>query len=336
MKTNTLKQVLAVLLLEICVVSCNLKPTTLPGSQGRQGEVLVVINNHLWAGACGDSIRHYFSYPIMTLPAPEPMLTLLQQGELTNFMQKFHNIIMVTVDPGYEKATLGYKKNVYAKDQLIFNINAPSADSVIRCVAKNKDLIIDQFLTKDRDRYIEYFHKIADNSTIKKLQEKFQVDICIPKMFTLDVEKDNFVWLAREEGELVMGILIWKDPYTYKGLVDPDRLIVRMNEVTKQNVPGKTPDSYMADEPRAIPVFKTFMKDDNYCVQINGLWQMENGWMGGPYVNLSMVDAKRGQMITGVGFVYYPRKDKRQYLRELEAILYTMKPTEEKGTPAKE
>jgi hypothetical protein len=57
---------------------------------------------------------------------------------------------------------------------------------------------------------------------------------------------------------------------------------------------------------------------------MNGLWKSAMG--GGPYVSMSIVDVNRGQIVTGMGFVFFPRKNKRDYVRMLEAILYTMEP----------
>ncbi len=327
MKARILSNLLLFSFLGINLVSCNLQSNTLPNAQGRQGEVVVVVNRALWEGAYGDSIRQYLAYPIISLPQPEPMFTLIQQTTLSDMMKKFRNIVMVNVEQGYETATLSYKENVWANGQLIFNISAPSADSAIACMDRNKDIIVSKFLLKDRDDYIAYFKKIVNEPVVKKIHEKFQVDIAVSKEYSLDVDKDNFMWLAREEGDRVMGLLMWKEPYTSQSQVETDRLIAKMNEMTKQNVSGAQPDSYMADEPTVPPVVRRFHKDNVYCVQMNGLWQMENSYMGGPYVNVSIVDEKRGQIVTGVGFVFYPRKDKRDYVRQLEAILYTMTPT---------
>jgi len=257
------------------------------------------------------------------------MFTLKHAIELTSFFQKFRNILIVNVDAGYEMGKLGYKSDVYARHQLIFNIDAPSADSVVACMYRNRDLFIDRILKKDRDAIIEDCRKSVNQSIVDRLREKFQVNIIIPKSYSFtNVEDDNFVWIAREEGERNWYILMWKEPYRRKGQLETDSLIFKMNAMTKKYVHGETPGSYMADEPMVIPAIKRFEKDGIYTVQINGLWQTEKSYMGGPYVNHTIVDTQRGQMVTGIGFVFYPNRDKRQMVRQLEAILYTMIPAE--------
>ena len=311
-------------------VSCNTGERTLPVSQGKVGDVLVVISDHQWKSACGDSIRQWLTEPVRGLPAPEPMFTLSQTGALTSFLQKFRNILIVNINPGYEMAKLGYKTDVYAQHQLIFNLDAPSPDSAIAGIFRNKDMITARFLAKDRNATIDDFKKIVATSVVEKIQEKFQVDIVIPKNYSLDVEKDDFVWIAREENERNWYLLMWKEPYTHTSQLDADSLIAKMNAMTKKYIPGPTDGSYMADEPTVSPVIKKFEKNGVYCVQINGLWQTVNGgYMGGPYVNHTIVDTRRGQIVTGIGFVFYPNRDKRHMIRQLEAILYSMRPTVE-------
>ena len=51
---------------------------------------------------------------------------------------------------------------------------------------------------------------------------------------------------------------------------------------------------------------------------------MKNGFMGGPYINYSMVDEKRNRVICIDGYVYCPKFDKREYLREQEALIKTI------------
>ena len=301
----------------------------LPLSQGGTGEMHFVMSDYLWKGACGDSIRSFFSEPVWGLPAAEPMFVFSQRSEWSNFLQKFRNVLIVNVDPGFQDANIKFKTDVYAKNQVIFNIEAPSPDSLISCLYRNKDLISAYLLMKDRDAIIDDYKKTIAKSIIDTLKSKFLVDIVIPKSYTLYDNKDNFVWLNREEGEKNWHILMWEEPYRRTSQLDTDSLIFSMNVMTRKYVAGKDVGSYMADEPMIPPAVRRFEKDGIYTVQLNGLWQIENGYMGGPYVNQTIVDAKRGRLITGLGFIFYPLREKRHMVRQLEAILYTMTPIED-------
>ena len=52
---------------------------------------------------------------------------------------------------------------------------------------------------------------------------------------------------------------------------------------------------------------------------------MKNDFMGGPYVHYTFVDEENSRVINLDGFVYAPKFNKREYLRELEALLKTAK-----------
>jgi hypothetical protein len=185
------------------------------------------------------------------------------------------------------------------------------------------------FLEKERESYTAYYRKINSEQISAKLRAKFGVEVCIPREYSLDAEKDDFVWLSREEGERNWGILMWADPYTDPNQLAPESLITRMDAMTRKYVPGSDPGSFMTHQPAMPHLSTVFNKGGNYCVQINGLWRMEGGFMGGPYVSVTTVDTRAGKIITGMGFVFYPNREKRRYIRQLEAILHTVKPASE-------
>ena len=194
MKKSKIKNSLLCLLAVVYCVSCTMTSGSLPSAYGNTGEVLIVISDYHWKGACGDSISSYFSEPVPGLPGIEPMFELMQRSSLSSsLMQKFRNIVNVNIDTGYEMAKIGVKADVYAKHQLIFTLDAPSADSAIACMYRNKDLIIGSFLLKGRDAIIDDYKRSVDKQMVEHLREKYQVDIVIPGSYTLHVEKEDVV-----------------------------------------------------------------------------------------------------------------------------------------------
>jgi len=59
---------------------------------------------------------------------------------------------------------------------------------------------------------------------------------------------------------------------------------------------------------------------------MRGLWKVQNDFMGGPFVNVSFLDSVNNRIICMDAYVYRPNKDKRELLRELEAVMYTYTP----------
>jgi hypothetical protein len=47
--------------------------------------------------------------------------------------------------------------------------------------------------------------------------------------------------------------------------------------------------------------------------------------MGGPFVSLTRLDQVNGRVVTAEVFLYAPGQKKRNAMRQIEAILYTLK-----------
>ena len=56
---------------------------------------------------------------------------------------------------------------------------------------------------------------------------------------------------------------------------------------------------------------------------MRGYWEVENDYMGGPFVSHAFFSRDGVDIIVAEAFVYAPKYDKRQYLRQTESILYS-------------
>ena len=93
----------------------------------------------------------------------------------------------------------------------------------------------------------------------------------------------------------------------------------------KENIPGSEPDSYIQTEKNTVSL-EDAEYNGKYMSIARGSWYMKNDDMfgGGPFVSHSIVDEKYGRVIVVEAFVYAPNKEKRGYMRKLEASLYTL------------
>ena len=63
----------------LLLISCNNKEVKPANAQsGPLNEVSVIIDDQLWNGEVGDSIRNKFAAPVLGLPQEEPVFTLKQ------------------------------------------------------------------------------------------------------------------------------------------------------------------------------------------------------------------------------------------------------------------
>ena len=81
----------------------------------------------------------------------------------------------------------------------------------------------------------------------------------------------------------------------------------------------------MITEPLFPPIVTEFKMKDTYTIEMQGLWRMHEGYaMGGPFISLTQLDEKRNKVITVEGFVFAPAHQKREFVRQMEAILYSI------------
>ena len=94
------------------------------------------------------------------------------------------------------------------------------------------------------------------------------------------------------------------------------------------NIIGETmPDGsvpYMTTDHHVLQ--SSIQKVNNQNVlEIRGLWAMEHEAMGGPFVLQARYDSIHQRVLVAEGFVFAPNKKKREYIRQLEAALHTVK-----------
>ena len=65
---------------------------------------------------------------------------------------------------------------------------------------------------------------------------------------------------------------------------------------------------------------------------MRGLWKVQNDFMGGPFVSLTVLDPSKKRVVTVEGNVYAPKNNKRNYIRQLEAMIYSLEFPKQEAT----
>jgi hypothetical protein len=298
---------------------------------GTPGDVLVVMGEELWEGPWGDTLKHYLQADYEVLPQSEPIfrLTQIPPAALGRTTKRSRNLILVNLSKEYKKTGIAVEHDTWSQPQLLIRIRANTKEELLEILAKNGEGITDQFQKATLERQAIAFKNTANKQAISKLNEKFNIYMSIPAHFKLAKETENFLWIRNETPRLSQGILIWSYPYTNEKQLKKDKLIEFRDSVTMHHVPGPKPEtSFMTSEKRVMPIYKTRELDGNFCVEIRGLWRVEGAFMGGPFVNYSVVDEKRNRIVTVDVFVYAGMQEKRNFIREVEAIANTLKFTD--------
>ncbi len=331
-------QRIIILLIGVIIVSCTSEGPRKPSASGRAGEMLVVMNKARWEGQAGEYVRDAFMRYVPMLPQAEPHFNLFQieKSGFTKLFESHRNIFMVEFDPSLERGRIEAKRDPWAYPQMVINVTVPNEESLQRILANNATSFIGHYLATERERLINAYRRMINHQARNAIRTNLNLDVIVPEGYFVAKQEENFVWL-RQTGtreELELGMLITVLPYVHPDRdFDPHNIWTRRDSITRAHIPGTFPDTYMTTYPDIPPLFNEINFNDLYAMEARGLWRVKDDFMGGPFINITWVDEKNSRLINLDGFVYAPKFDKRDYLRQVEAMMYSVKVLTEQPEP---
>lgn len=323
-------------ILLMLLYSCENTHSGKPRSTGKVNELLVVTGSkEAWYGPLGDTIRDFFGGQMVGVPQPEPIFDILNIPDqaLNDLFKKHHNIFIVDIGPSYATTTSETKEDLWAIPQRVIKVTAPDTASFYAEFDRKKASFMKLFEQLEIHRTISINQMANDVQIIGQIEKKFGISLNIPGSFYIAEDGPDFAWLRhsmhKTRGDVELGILIYSTDYTDTAIFSPGYIIQWRNTITRQHIPGPSPDSYMKVADEVIPPVFTRTNDfpAGYAVITRGLWDVENDFMGGSFINITFLDEKTNKVISLDGYVYNPNESKKEYLRQLESIFYTAKLT---------
>lgn len=317
---------LLLLLLAILSFSCTKKEedVSLKKSIGNINSLSVFIDDNLWIGEIGDTIRKKFAAPVDGLPQEEPLFTI-NQYPLRAFegnLAKTRNAIIVKKE---SRNLFEIKENENAEPQNVIRISGNSTAMILSHFEKNSTKIIAMLQQTEFLESQKAMQKsLRDDS---KLQNNFKVSIKIPNDFRCVLRKDKFVWLKKEIQSGNSSLLIYEVPlYSIEKNDDIVNNIVKMRDsIGDLYIHGTMENSKMITEESYSPYLLNVILDDKKSYETKGTWEMKNDFMSGPFINYAVVDLPNKRILVIEGFCYAPSTPKRDLMHELDAIIKTAK-----------
>lgn len=301
------------------------KRNLLPNVSGKAGEVLVVIEKADWEAELGSAIREALGSDTPYLAQREPLFSLsnVPPGSFSNNMFKVHrNILLVSINPQGLSFGVQYHNNVWAQPQAVIQINAPSSAEALTLFQETASKAAEFFEQSERDRIIANA-KLYEERQLRAPVEKVTGGILhFPSGYVCRKYTDDFVWIADEKQYTNQTVLIYKYPATDAAFT-LEGIIAERDAVMKANVPGPSVGSYMTTSLAQEPTLQSLRYRGRAFMETRGFWEVQGDFMGGPFVSHSFYSPDGQYIIVLEAFVYAPRYDKRQYLRQVEALLYS-------------
>lgn len=343
------------LLLSSCAsdFSKNLSPT--PTAFGSTNQIVVIADNTVWEGEVGDTLRKYFAAAYPILPQPEPMFDLrhytmkeLLSGparqELRNYI--FLGLTNDSDSPVTKMMTEDLSKNVMEKkvaekgrgsslgrdkwalgQQLVY-LYGQDETALNEGIIRHFPTIAKRVHDNDLKQVEGILYSGGDNAKIqRKLQSNLDLSMHIPYDFYLAFQDsvNKVMWIRQELKDFSGNLLIKRIPYTDKSQFDMKAMQNLRDALGKKYITSAIKGAYMRTNDQDLPVLSQQITiKDYYAVEMRGIWDMVNDFMGGPFVSYMIHKPNSQELLFIDVFVHAPGKDKRDYVQRLEHIVSSL------------
>lgn len=318
----------------LLLAACGRTPERKTGSTGKPYDVFVVMAADKWNGEAGDTLRSILYEEIPYMNQFEPRFTIfhLTPNNYQGLVTSHRNILYYQTSPRYKEPAMLAEYDVFAQPQLVVNVTGPTDSAVIAYMDENREALQKIFEIAERDRFINGAKIFTDKDLQDLVFNKFGLMINFPRGYRLRSENPDFMWISYEMPLVSQGIFIYKYPFTSRATFTEQYLLDKRNEFAAL-IPGPNEGTYMTTSDIITPVLSSATINDRLWFISNGFWDVKGGFMGGPFTSYTTVNTTTGEVITIDTYVYSPKYDKRNYVRQLESLMFTVEiPADTVGT----
>ncbi|MBQ7195382.1 MAG: DUF4837 family protein [Bacteroidales bacterium] len=318
--------VFALVLTAVCLASCKSTGSVLPNVSGKAGEVMVVIDKSAWDSELGVAVRELLACDCPWLPQKEPLYSLVNvpPSGFADLFKIHRNIVWFNIDPQVQEHGMELRSDLWAHPQCVIRINAATAEEAREILSQKGATLVEAIEQAERDRVVANTLRYENRELYPQVVEIMGGSPHFPSGYKLKKKTSDFVWIADEKQYTMQGILIYK--YPVGGGSDEfswEKIVEHRNAAMKANVPGMFDGTYMTTSEFTVPMLRYASYKGRKFAEARGLWEVHDDYMGGPFVSHSFYTPDGKYILVTEAFVYAPKYDKRQYLRQVESILYS-------------
>lgn len=319
----------------------------LTSATGSIYECLVVSEKSVQSAVCDTMGADMYGLPQM-----EPYFTVshVAPSLFNDLLKSTRNILYIDINPQkYTQVKVLKSHDKWAKPQAYIRIQAPDEEHFTAYWREQGGAVREWFVREELYRQ-NRFYRANTNKTARAKLQKQGCDMLIPEDFMLlqdttikingKMVNDQMVhvlWCCNNKGPMRKDIIVYSYPYTAQEQFSNGSIIAMRNGVMGKMVSAQVEGSYMGTEykhfppvTRSVPALRDSL-GGFYAMETRGLWKIYNGEaMGGPFVSLTRLDPVNGRVVTAEAFLYAAGQKKRNALRQIEAILYTLKTPDER------
>jgi len=285
------------------------KTLPLPESTGSNSEVIFVSDDVLWMNSIDSLVKKTFGVAIEGIGQRESLFRVIQVNheEFKSILKTHTNIVIIL------EGTSSFKKNnKWASNQLVAQLNwENNPQKLIKELTEIRKI----FVKKELSLIKSIFEKSSQQNIEKTLRDNFGIRCILPKEFQILKNEKAFFWANYDpvKSDEIKNILIFsfvpKAKNNFTNL--HAEVFSKVDSVFAKYLIGSKKGSYARIEPKYPPYYF----ENTY----RGLWKLENGFMGGPFIFKTHFVGNK--IVVNVGLIFAPQSRKRKYIKEFEAIL---------------
>lgn len=329
-------------ILLLTLISCN--PANKP-AVGAEDEIYVVADSSEYQ-QLEPALDSTFEKIIYT-PQPENLFTLqrISPNSLENYKQsknliiaaplnsqsltsKFINAIMDSAAKAklIEDKNINVNKyNLWAKNQLVMVLTAPTIEELETEIKKNKDNLLYAFQQVSDNRLAQslystpYERKDVEGVLLKNYG--WIIYVQADYHLALNKPEDNFVWLRRAPGsDMERWIFVHWINNASPAYLNVDSIRAIRNRMTKKYYRTTDDSSYVVIAEDYFTTNEVNFKG-RYAILTQGLWDLNTKGMGGPFVNYTFFDEKTNRIYMLDGSLFAPKYYKRNLIQQVDVTL---------------
>lgn len=324
---KTISRISAFIALFVAAVSCSSgkQKALLPNVSGKAGEVIIAMDKDNWEGDLGNEVRYVLGGDTPYLAQKEPLFNLVNVSP-TGFADLFRvhrNIVIFSTDSSLQEGKVVYRADLWARPQCVIEVSAHDSQTLLNLFRENSDNISGALEQAERDRIIANAKLYEEYGIAEAVRGKISGSPHFPSGYKLRKMTDDFIWIADDKQYSTQGVFIYWYPAEEKENFSKENILAHRNAFMKANVPGMFDNTWMTTSTFIEPTVEFISFRGRQFAQTRGFWEVQNDFMGGPFVSHSFYSRDGKDIIVVEAWVYAPKYDKRQLLRQVESVIYS-------------
>ena len=291
-------------------------------STGKGSEILVVCTDSIWNSATGDTLRATLMRNMEGLAEAEFLLTHISETEFDNTRKTRRNILTLDINSGFKKSKVETLRDVWSHPQRVIKIKATSDTSLFNLFVQHSVRVRELFNQSERARFSTVNNATRNKNSEKLLADEFGVKMEIPEGFTPAKKSATYIYLKSGNDTNSIGLILYSYPFMDTAQLSEAAVLTEHYNHVKQCWPEITKRESLLKTDGKILVSRKILFKELYAIETRGTMITETDSLGIPFFNYTIVDAPRKRIVVFSAIINNPGQPKRDYVRQLESMIW--------------